>query len=389
MRSRLRGARLRPPSRPVGSRSTRAFRRHPAVLALLLAGALLVTVGVWIARSGGDDAPGAHGLPANAASGDPPSGACAPDRLLRPPCGAWWGAYVPYAANGSLKDAVLDFERRIGRRLDLVYNYHDMSRTPLDGELLTPDEQELGRDRLLMLAWESTVWTEPHHENWTETQLGWKNIASGKYDRDIIDPQARRLKAYGKRIFLSFDQETDFRILEGAGTPAEFVAAWRHIHDRFRELGVDNVVWVWTVSGYLGHAEQMKALYPGDAYVDWIGMDQYNYYLCHESANWLDFEASQRPAYDWIRANVSGGKPLMLAEFATAPDPQRPERQREWYEAVPEVAREKLPEVGALVHWNRPVPGEHCDLTVNEGAALEGYRKAGRDGYFRQPVPSR
>ncbi|WP_149179103.1 glycosyl hydrolase [Streptomyces sp. TRM49041] len=371
-----------------GPPGRRPGRDYYVTVALALVGVLLIGAGVWITRSDdGDGRPG-PGLPANAASGDLPKGPCAPGRLLEPPCGAWWGAYVPYAENGSLKDAVLTFEKKIGRRLDLVYNYHDMSKTPLDGELLTPDEQELGRDRLLMLAWESTVWTEPHHADWTETQLGWKNIASGRYDRDIIDPQARRIKAYGKRVFLSFDQETDFRIKEGAGTPEEFVAAWRHLHDRFRQLGVDNVVWVWTVSGYLGHAEQMKRLYPGDAYVDWIGMDQYNYYLCHNSTNWLDFDRSQRPSYDWLRANISADKPLMLAEFATAPDPERPQRQRDWYAAIPDVVPE-LPKVRALVHWNRPVPGKGCDLTVNEGPALEGYREAGKDAYFRQPVPTR
>ncbi|WP_406861290.1 glycosyl hydrolase [Streptomyces sp. HUAS MG47] len=313
---------------------------------------------------------------------------CAPDEHLVPRCGAWWGAYVPYDANGSLTAPVYAFEKKLGRRLDLVYTYHDMSGKPLDGELLTPDERELGRDRLLMLAWESTVWKEPHHANWTETQLGWKNIASGKYDETLVDPQARRLKAYGKRVFFSFDQETDFRIKEGAGTPEEYVAAYRHIHDRFRELGVTNVVWVWTVSGYLGHADAMKRLYPGDAYVDWIGMDQYNYYLCHKSPNWLDFEQSQRPSYEWLRREISSRKPLMAAEFATAPDPARPERHRDWYAKIPQAAPE-LPSLRALVHWNRPVPGPGCDLTVNAGPGLEGYREAGKADYFHQPVPKR
>ncbi|MFD7442413.1 glycoside hydrolase family 26 protein [Streptomyces sp. NPDC059909] len=363
-------------------------------LVLAAVGALLAGLGVWIARTDGggkeDDAgpPGGHGLPGNAASGTLPEGDCAPTETLEPRCGAWWGAYVPYARSGSLTEAVHAFEQKIGRKLDLVYNYHDMSNSSLDGELLTADEQELGRDRLLMLAWESTVWTEPHHDGWTETQLGWKNIASGKYDRDIIDPQARRLKAYGKRIFVSFDQETDFRIKEGAGTPEEFVAAYRHLHDRFEELGVDNVVWVWTVSGYLGNAELMKQLYPGDEYVDWIGMDQYNYYLCHKSPNWLDFDRSQRPSHDWLRANISDRKPVMLAEFATAPDPTQPQRQRDWYARIPEVVP-TLPRVRALVHWNRAVPGPGCDLTVNGGPGLEGYRAAGRDPYFEQPVPTR
>ncbi|MEK8143558.1 hypothetical protein NKH18_20365 [Streptomyces sp. M10(2022)] len=48
------------------------------------------------------------------------------------------GAYVPYADNGSLKDAVYAFEKKIGRRLDLLYTYHDMSGNQLDGQLLTP-----------------------------------------------------------------------------------------------------------------------------------------------------------------------------------------------------------------------------------------------------------
>ncbi|MFI8522533.1 glycoside hydrolase family 26 protein [Streptomyces sp. NPDC085481] len=310
---------------------------------------------------------------------------------LVPQCGAWWGAYVPYDDEGSLTAPVYAFEEKIGRRLDLVYTYHDMSGNKVDGELLTPDELELGRDRMLMIAWESTVWTRPHHAGWTERQLGWRNIASGKYDASVIDPQARRLKAYGKRVFFSFDQETDMRTREGAGSPEEFVAAYRHLHERFERLGVDNVVWVWTVSGYLGNgnADRMRALYPGDAYVDWIGMDQYNYYLCHRSPTWLDFAASQRPAYEWIRTRVSADKPVMLAEFATAPDPRDPARKREWYAEIPRVAASDLPGVRAYVHWNRAVPGPGCDLTVDSGPGLEGYRTAGRAPYFHQPLPRR
>ncbi|GHF98603.1 glycoside hydrolase family 26 protein [Streptomyces filamentosus] len=339
--------------------------RLTAALAAVVA--LIAGIGAWATTTGRD-------------------ADCTPDHRLVAPCGAWWGAYVPYDEDGSLTRPVHAFEQRIGRRLDLVYAYHDMSGNRLDGTLLTEDEGELGRDRLLMLAWESTVWREPHHAGWTETQLGWRNIASGKYDAEVIDPQIRRVKAYGKRVFLSFDQEADARIGEGAGTPEEYVAAYRHLHDRFREFGADNVVWVWTVSGYLGMAEEMKALYPGDRYVDWIGMDQYNYYRCHDTDTWRDFEESQRPSYDWLRANVSADKPVMLAEYATAPDPERPERQRDWYARIPEVAP-TLPEARAYVHWNRAVPGPGCDLTVDSGPGLQGYREAGRAPYFRQPLP--
>lgn len=375
--------------RPRGVIDMSGRKRTYTAVVLVAVAALLAGLGIWASQSEDPESSG-DAMPDNAASGEAPTGACAPTRTLVPPCGAWWGAYVPYAGNGSLKDGVLGFETKIGRKLDLVYNYHDMSGTELDGRLLTPDEQELGKDRLLMLAWESTVWTEPHHKDFTETQLGWKNIASGKYDKEILDPQIRRIKAYGKRVFFSFDQETDARIKEGAGIPEEFVAAYRHLHDRFRELGADNVVWVWTVSGYLGSAADMKALYPGDEYVDWIAMDQYNYYQCHgTTVPWKDFLHSQRPSYEWLRENITDDKPVMLAEYATAPDAGDPLRQRDWYTRIP-AAVKKLPEVKALVHWNRPTSQQAlCDLTVNSGPGLEGYREAGKNGYFHQPVPSR
>jgi hypothetical protein len=358
----------RHPARPRAHR----FGGTELLLALATVGALLAGLGVWwFGRS-----------PETArAPGD-----CAPTKLLEPPCGAWWGAYVPYAPDGSLTEAVHGFERKTGRTLDLVYTYHDMSNTERDGVLLTPDERELGEDRMLMLAWESTVWTEPHHKDYTQTQLGWDRVAAGDFDRTVIDPQAERVKAYGKTVFFSFDQEADFRT-PAAGTPAQFVAAYRHVHDRFRQLGVDNVIWVWTVSGYLGHKKLMKELYPGDAYVDWIGMDQYNYYLCHKSPDWLDFKQSQQPSYDWLRKNISATKPLMLSEFSTAPDPADPDRQKDWYEQIPKAAP-RLPGVKAMVQWDSPVPGPDCDLRADHGPALQGYRKAGEAPYVNQPLPA-
>ena len=180
-------------------------RRAVTAATLLVVAGLVAGFAVWL-----DEPEKRNALPANAASGPAPSGRCAPDAKLTPPCGAWWGAYVPYAKNGSLTDAVYDFEGKIGRRLDLVYTYHDMSDTPLDGELLTPEEQALGRDRLLMLAWESTVWTRAApREGTRKTSWGGRRSRPGAYDESIIDPQARRIKAYGKRVFFSFDQEVD------------------------------------------------------------------------------------------------------------------------------------------------------------------------------------
>ena len=66
---------------------------------------------------------------------------------------------------------------------------------------------------------------------------------------------ARALAAFDGPVRLRFAQEMNGDWYPwGAGTngntPAEFVSAWRHVHDIFAAAGATNVQWVWSpVSG--------------------------------------------------------------------------------------------------------------------------------------------
>ena len=79
----------------------------------------------------------------------------------------------------------------------------------------------------------------------------------------------------------------------------------------FAKLGVHNVIWVWNTEGYLPHERTIAALYPGNAYVDWIGYDPYNYYTCHQ-ASWQSFAQTVQPFYQWLTTQPFGDKPVML-----------------------------------------------------------------------------
>ena len=59
-------------------------------------------------------------------------------------------------------------------------------------------------------------------------------------------------------------------------SPATFVAMWRHVVNYFRAAGVTNVKWVWSAN-VDGGGGTMAAYYPGDSYVDYVGLDGYNY----------------------------------------------------------------------------------------------------------------
>ncbi|MFH8615295.1 glycoside hydrolase family 26 protein [Streptomyces sp. NPDC017979] len=346
----------------------RSRTRRRALGAAVLAGALLL----------GAVALGREAAPSDGARPPADSPECRVTELLVPPCGAWFGAYVRHE-KPELVEKVAAYERRIGRKLDIVYAYHDMSTDGLEGQLVTEQERAVGQERMLLLSWESKWWggTAAQQPRWTQ-------ISAGALDATVIDVQARRIKEYGRPLFLSFDLEMDTRVPD-EGTPEQFVAAWRHIHDRFRKLGVTNVVWTWTITGYPGNNELFPKLYPGDAYVDWIAYDRYNYYRCHDT-EWESFAETQEVVHRWIRQHLSADKPLMLAEFGTADDPDRPQRQAEWYEEVPRVVK-KMDGVHAALQWNWRDPGPHCDLSLARESSWRALRKAVADPFFHQVRP--
>jgi mannan endo-1,4-beta-mannosidase len=106
------------------------------------------------------------------------------------------------------------------------------------------------------------------------------HIAAGKFD-SYLRFYATAIKAFGARVVLSFGHEMNGYWYSWANKhtpPAVFVAAWRHIVTIFREVGADNVIWLWTVNvidAQHGKIPGPAPWWPGSAYVNWVGIDGY------------------------------------------------------------------------------------------------------------------
>jgi hypothetical protein len=50
---------------------------------------------------------------------------------------------------------------------------------------------------------------------------------------------------------------------------------WRHVHDIFAQAGAKNVLWVWSPNIITFARSDFRNFYPGDGYVDWIGLSGY------------------------------------------------------------------------------------------------------------------
>jgi beta-mannanase len=176
--------------------------------------------------------------------------------------------------------ALTEYESASGQHVALVHWYalwggwkSAFSRADLDAVS--------ARGSMPMITW------EPWSGNGPEPAWSLRNaILSGKND-DYIGSWARGMASYGKPVLLRFAHEMHnqpgypWAIGNNGNTAAEYVAAWRHVRDIFRQAGATNVRWIWNPNtmGQAASATYLpiyQSLYPGDAEVDFVGLDIYN-----------------------------------------------------------------------------------------------------------------
>jgi beta-mannanase len=177
-------------------------------------------------------------------------------------------------------------------------------------------------------------------------------------------------------VFLSFQNEPESHVGTD-GSAQDYVRAWRHIHDRFAVAGVTNVVWLWNVIGANSgtmHA-LVRALYPGNAYVDWVAWDPYNWAGCRGEP-WRDFAGIVKPFYDWLVGNGFGGKPFMLAEYGSVEDPANPSAKADWFSGEAKtLATGEFPKLKAMIYFDHPAPPASCDWRISTStASVAAYR---------------
>jgi beta-mannanase len=156
--------------------------------------------------------------------------------------------------------------------------------------------------------------------------ISYSDVLAGKWNK-YIDTWAANAKTDGREIFVRFGHEMngDWYGWGGAQnganaqSPQQFIAMWRFVRGRFNAKGVTNVTWVWCAN----HESvpdtdwnRPENYYPGDAYVDWICADGYNWGTSQSWSSWKSFDQVFGPVYARLTA-AAPGKPFMIGEFAS------------------------------------------------------------------------
>jgi beta-mannanase len=192
--------------------------------------------------------------------------------------------------------------------------------------------------------------------------IGWGHggntteIANGSQDA-AIKQFAQSIKAINTtgRIFFRYGFEMDGAFNSSWVVSAQdFIAAWRHVRALFTQEGVTNVVWIWNATEFGFRSGRAAAYYPGDAYVDVIGADGYNWSHCLAGDKDLPFETMFQPMYDFAQAH---GKRAMACEYGV--ETLNPNAGTE-FSQVPAVVA-SWTDLFALVYFDETdSPGNRC-----------------------------
>ena len=202
-------------------------------------------------------------------------------------------------------------------------------------------------------------------------------IIGGEFDRYIVS-YANSVRAYEGPVMLRLFHEMDGFWYPWAGTvngnePEDVAAAWRHVHDLFEAAGATNVTWVWNVnheSVPKSAANDIDTYYPGDEYVDWVGISGFNFGTTSAVASWIGFDTIFA---DRLADLETYDKPVVIPEFAA---PEQGGSKAAWIEDTFERMTATYPSIGAAVWFDREVADVRDWRITSSDAAQEAFRSA-------------
>ncbi len=194
---------------------------------------------------------------------------------------------------------------------------------------------------------------------WEQYGVTLDSIIAGESDT-YIRKFALDAKNYGGQVILSPFHEMNgnwdpWGGTVGQNTPQKVVQAWQHIHDVFGT--VSNVKFAWAVNNISvpdTTANAIAAYYPGDAYVDYVAVDGFNF-----GNPWQSFDAVFGKALNTVAAYK---KPIYILSMASAAGAQKPA----WITDAVTVQMKKYPLLKGWLWFNE---NKEQDWRINSDAA--------------------
>lgn len=258
-----------------------------------------------------------------------------------PASGCLWGAlmagdhYSPEWEKAPYQTSTWDtFEKHAGRKVGIVHGGDPWLKWDGYGEGATDLVHERGAVPLKSLG--STV---------AKNELA--EVLEGKFDTQI-DAWAEAARDYGHTVYLRPWWEMNGFWFPW-GRAKNYIEAWRYLHGRVKAIA-PNVEFIWCVNTIWEDPESDPGpWYPGDAYVDWVGIDGYTGENPLKNIGWRSPTNLFLPTYERLQ-EIAPGKPMMICETGCS---EYGGNKAAWIaNLLGNVLPYTLPEIKALVWFN-------------------------------------
>jgi uncharacterized protein (TIGR01370 family) len=313
-------------------------------------------------------------------------------KLSRPSEGSLYHGVHPGETTGTnhaiTSSTLRAYEQLAGKSAAWVYfsqNWFPSSSFPFEKANLIREEGSVPAMRLMLRSQ-----TEQNHAESTDT---FDRMLRGELDTHIRK-WARDARAFGTALVLEFGTEVNrdwfswngtwngLGVVAGYGNPTvpdgpeRFRDVYRHIIRLFREEKTDNVTWIFHVNGFDVPEEpwnRMELYYPGDSWIDWIGVSVYGASTPLENP-WISFRVLMDSVYDRLTMQWPD-KPIALMEFGITANHSRG-TQEDWAEAaLADLIQLRWPRLIGFSWWhqnwqNTDVPKQSSLLALQQNTAL-------------------
>lgn len=261
--------------------------------------------------------------------------------------GFYTGIYIPQVDQSLNLQPVQEMERKTSHSYGLVSTYLTWGPESITNFPDALYRQIYQKGAIPMITWEPFTRSFPHNPAYPGLEKDkdvCKAIINGALD-GYIEQFALKIKALQKPVFIRLAHEPDNPVYPwsatGGNTAQEYVASWQYVVNKFVNLGISNVTWVWNPWDY----STIDKYYPGKQYVDWIGITALNYGNASYDGKWRTLAELYAP----FRKKVTGlSKPVMLAEFGST---GYGGDQAQWLRDALQYTTDSLNEVKSLVFF--------------------------------------
>jgi hypothetical protein len=185
------------------------------------------------------------------------------------------------------------------------------------------------------------TWEPMYIKDGKEVAISHQELLAGHYDAYILR-FASGAKAWKKPLMIRFAHEMNLKRYHwgttekeyGLKSPAIYQKMYRYVVDLFRRAGAGNVLWVFcpnaesvpnTSFDATAGWNTISRYYPGDTYVDVLGVDGYNWGTSRKKqthgwdSRWMSFrDIFAKPVAELKKLGAGRAKCLMVFETSTS-----------------------------------------------------------------------